>query len=65
MNPLRLYFSADGRITRLQFWLGGLGVAAGFALTVLVLVLLVPPLAIIFFVLWPICHRSSALSVTD
>jgi uncharacterized membrane protein YhaH (DUF805 family) len=54
MNPLRLYFRADGRITRLQFWLGVLGVAIALVLTILVIVWAAPPLAIIVFVLWPI-----------
>jgi len=54
MNPLKLYFRADGRISRLQFWLGMLGAAAVLALTVLVVMWLVPVFAVVVFVLWPL-----------
>lgn len=54
MNPLRLYFRAGGCVTRLQFWLGLLGIAIALVLTILVMVWAAPPLAMIVFVLWPI-----------
>ena len=44
---LKLYFSANGRISRQQFWHGVFGIVVILVLVMLILMRLVPPVALI------------------
>jgi uncharacterized membrane protein YhaH (DUF805 family) len=51
---LKLYFSANGRISRQQFWHGVFGIVVILVLVMLILMRLVPVLAAFAFVYWPV-----------